>query len=757
MDRHGGVDFAVGDFRRRRRAGDGYHLRGGEGLVQLQSNEVCAGHLRGDGQRDTGILVGRAGEQGAGTAGVGHGAADVRCLFADGDLGFGIAGDQDLRAGDDFELAVAGVGTEIAQLVVRVVRIGEHEGVAGLAGINAGAGGVGIQIRPFRTHLHQVSAPAAGGREFEAELRLVVERDFANGDLQEDLRGHDVEAVEERLDGGVGPRRGTDDQAVQGAVGEDLHGRLEDVGLLVRRGRAVFRIRTVAVIVVGGTGGAGAVDGLRAVAAVLVDRERGAGHVVEDRQGLHELLGLGVHDLVDEDAFLVEGDRAVEDLDPVADLLRGLLGGGAGDDELETVDGRDLHGAGLLVVFVELLHHETEGREDLTEFFGDLAREDVLAGDDHARPLGARILVEEVQKVGELADVFPAVDEENGVRALDLDAGRGAAEERTDLVDDFLRAGEFQRIEAEFGFVEFRALADLGRREDAEQAGVFDRDRDAGVFSQGGERRPQVALRHRGVQVQGHEAADVGVDHEVESEGVRERRDHVHDRGAVEHDVHGDLFVAAAFAVEFFLKEDVLVEGLRLFRGAFVLRGRKNRSLDRVDLFRSGEIAGLLAVDHDHFFLDGLRKEGDVLARVLVVIKETVLVRRIDLVAFAVAGIVAHADGREETAEPGGIALFGRVDLFFRGGFDVVDFVGGRVHDHDVSDFDFAVFAGRDDGSLFDSDLIGVGVLQDHDLAVILVLQDLAFAELFDCGGRAIRLDGGGGVFRLIRRARHLG
>ena len=46
-----------------------HHGCGGEGLVQLQGDEVGAGHLRGDGQRDTGILVGCAGEQGAGTAG----------------------------------------------------------------------------------------------------------------------------------------------------------------------------------------------------------------------------------------------------------------------------------------------------------------------------------------------------------------------------------------------------------------------------------------------------------------------------------------------------------------------------------------------------------------------------------------------------------------------------------------------------------------------------------------------------------------
>ena len=88
---------------------------------------------------------------------------------------------------------------------------------------------------------------------------------------------------------------------------------------------------------------------------------------------------------------------------------------------------------------------------------------------------------------------------------------------------------------------------------------------------------------------------------------------------------------------------------------------------------------------------------------------------------------------------------------------DALDFIGRGVHDHDVSDLDLAVLAGRDDRCLFDRDPVGVGVFQDHDLAVILVLQDLAFADLFDCGGRrAVRLSGGG-VFRLIRRARSVG
>ena len=218
----------------------------------------------------------------------------------------------------------------------------------------------------------------------------------------------------------------------------------------------------------------------------------------------------------------------------------------------------------------------------------------------------------------------------------------------------------------------------------------------------------------------------------------------------------GAFMKVSSSAYVYFSSEDIGL-GNRLPDNVLVLLRGDDRRFDSLDLFRGGQIAGGLAVGYDHFFLDGLRKKPDVFALVLVMIKETELVVRIGLVAFAVAGIVAEPDGREETAEPGGIALFGVVDLLFRGSFNILDFIGGGVHDDNVSDVDFAVFAGRDDRSLFDRDLIGAGVFQDHDLAVILVLQDLAFAELFDCGGsRAVRLSGGG-FFRLVRRARHLG
>jgi len=758
VDRHVGLDLAGGELRRLRGAGDRDHGRSGEGLVDLQGDEVGAGDLRGDDQLDTGIFERRAGEQGAGAAGVGHRAAHVRRLFADVDRGFGVAGDEDLRAGNDFELAVAGHGAEVTDLVVRVVRIREHEGVAGLTAVDAVLVDVGAEAAPVRAHRHRFAAPAAGGRELETELRGVVECDFGDGDLQEDLRRDDVEAVKERLNGGVGSRSGTDDQAVQGAVGEDLHGRLEDVGLLVGRGRAVFGILAVAVVGVRVTGRAGAVHGLRAVAAVVVDGQRGTGHVVENRQSLHELLGLGVHDLVHEDAFLVEGDRTVEDLDPVADLLRGFFRGSAGDDELQTVDGGDLHGAGLLVVFIELSHNESEGRQDLAEFLGDLAGEDVLAGNNDARPLGPRVVIEDFQEVFEFADVVAIIAEEDGVRALNLDAGRGAAEERTDLVDDFLRAGELQRIEADFGFFEFGTLTEFVQREDAQQTGVFNGDRDAGVFDQGGESGPEVALRHRGVQVQGHEAADVGVDDKVESESVREGRDDVHHRGAVEHDVHGDLFVAAEAAFEFFIDEDGLIEGHGLLFGLFVLLGRKDRGLDRIDLVRRGEVTGLLAVGGDHFFLNGLREKLDVLALVLVMIKETEFGVRVVLVALAIVDLVGETDRGKEAGQPGGVTLFGGFDFLFGRGFDFVDLGARGVDDHDIPDLDLTVLAGRDDGSLFDCDLVGGRILEDHDLAVVFVLEYLSFAELFDCGGcRSFRLSGSGGFFRFVSRARDLG
>ncbi len=201
----------------------------------------------------------------------------------------------------------------------------------------------------------------------------------------------------------------------------------------------------------------------------------------------------------------------------------------------------------------------------------------------------------------------------------------------------------------------------------------------------------------------------------------------------------------------------IFIEGFRLLFGLFVFLRLDDRSFNSLDLLRSGQVTGLLAVGNDHFFRNGLRKEPDIFTFVLVVVEETELGVRIGLVAFAVADIVAQADGREETAEPGGIALFGGFDLFLGRRFDLVDLGGGSIDDQDVLDIDSTVLAGRDDRSLFDRDLIGIRVLQDHDLAVILVFEDLAFAELFDCGGcRALRLGGSSGLFRLVSRARDL-
>jgi hypothetical protein len=125
-------------------------------------------------------------------------------------------------------------------------------------------------------------------------------------------------------------------------------------------------------------------------------------------------------------------------------------------------------------------------------------------------------------------------------------------------------------------------------------------------------------------------------------------------------------------------------------------------------------------------------------------VEETELLVRIGLVVFAIADIFAETDCGEKASQPGGIAFFGGIDFLLRGCLDICDLIGRSTHDQDISDFYFAVLAGRNDRCPLDRDLIGGRVLQDHDLAVVLVFEDHAFAGLFDCRGYCPGLSGGG-------------
>ena len=124
-------------------------------------------------------------------------------------LGFGIACNQQLRAGNDLDLVAGGQCLDVGKFVIRITGIGNVEVAAGVIG--HGAGFYAVIIGSDRGHYRAAGAFVV---EFHTELVAVVERYFHDQNLQQHLGRNRIQPGKQRLHDPVDPGRGTDHQTV---------------------------------------------------------------------------------------------------------------------------------------------------------------------------------------------------------------------------------------------------------------------------------------------------------------------------------------------------------------------------------------------------------------------------------------------------------------------------------------------------------------------------------------------------------------
>ena len=124
-----------------------------------------------------------------------------------------MAGDEQLRAGDDFYQTVPRLSADVAELALGIIGIGDGEGGTALTfgtgcdgGVAVGVGGEGGEVSSgvgvgiVGTEDHAVSVVAGGAGEFQTELGGFGEGDFHHQNLEQNLRGNDIKFVEQSFD-----------------------------------------------------------------------------------------------------------------------------------------------------------------------------------------------------------------------------------------------------------------------------------------------------------------------------------------------------------------------------------------------------------------------------------------------------------------------------------------------------------------------------------------------------------------------------
>ena len=352
-----------------------------------------------------------------------------------------MARNQQLRARNDLDRIVPGQRPDIAELVLGVVRVVQQEGEALLLALAERR-----QVLVIRAEHGVQAAAAALGRKLEPELRRLGQRDLDHEHLQQHLGRNHVEPVEQRLDARVGARRGADHETVQHSVREDADRRIEEartqVGLrTVGERRPGVRVPVPVVVLrgvpvrggdraqrIGADGSGRGIDGLGRTLRVVDDRER-----------LRQLRRAVVADFVDENALLVDRIGAVENVDPLLDLLDRILRRGRNHDHLEPVDADQLDRSGQLGLVGGLRHRETEHGQDILQLLDHLGRQDVAARHRHAGPVAARALVDDFENLAQLRDIARIVADQDRVRTQTLSLPRnGLSCVTTSLAVEFL-------------------------------------------------------------------------------------------------------------------------------------------------------------------------------------------------------------------------------------------------------------------------------------------------------------------------------
>ena len=273
-------------------------------------------------------------------------------------------------------------------------------------------------------------------------------------------------------------------------------------------------------------------------------------------------------DFVDENALLVDRIGAVENVDPLLDLLDRILRRGRNHDHLEPVDADQLDRSGQLGLVGGLRHRETEHGQDILQLLDHLGRQDVAARHRHAGPVAARALVDDFENLAQLRDIARIVADQDRVRPGQFDTDAVFAEKRLELRHNVFGGRILERIVEDLA-ADSRAglLGELRQRHDLQER-ILDGYAGAGQIQHAVEGVPELPPGHVRIQIQRHDALEVAVRHKVEAEHIGEGRQDVEQRRAVEHERHRNLLVPVH-------QQEVIVKMRRILR----LRRLRRRGL----------------------------------------------------------------------------------------------------------------------------------------------------------------------------------